>query len=162
VVGLGFIVMIFASFYLAYLINQSQTSTIKPAKKWLIYAILIFMVLSGIKNVLPKRDGYNYMQEAVAWAHHNKIDSSNTFYNDSRLRHYANAKFIGTWNNNDLRLLTAINNNELSDYQFLMLAYSDTKEASELINNGSIQFKQIKRFNNNNKRKIVTVYQRIN
>lgn len=162
VVGLGFIVMIFASFYLAYLINQSQTSTIKPTKKWLIYAILIFMVLSGIKNVLPKRDGYNYMQEAVAWAHHNKIDSSNTFYNDSRLRHYANAKFIGTWNNNDLRLLTAINNNELSDYQFLMLAYSDTKEASELINNGSIQFKQIKRFNNNNKRKIVTVYQRIN
>jgi len=35
VVGLGFIVMIFASFYLAYLINQSQTSTIKPAKNGL-------------------------------------------------------------------------------------------------------------------------------
>jgi hypothetical protein len=111
-----------------------------------IYLILIFMLGSIIKNVWPKAEGYNYMQEAVAWVKANKIGNEPVFYNEPRLRYYANEDFIGTWPNNYQFIDEKIQNNEINGYKYLLITYSNknSKEIDQIrqqLNNFTISHK---------------------
>lgn len=87
-VTLVWILLIFASFQMAKLSHQNNARS-----RFLVIVISLCMVLGLIKNVLPKRDGYNYEQTAVRWLAAKKPAQQTVFYNNSRLRYYANADF---------------------------------------------------------------------
>jgi hypothetical protein len=82
------------------------------------------MLGSVIKNVWPKAEGYNYMQDAVAWVKANNPNHDPVFYNEPRLRFYAGEEFIGAWPDNWQLVQEQIQSNEINGYKFLLITYS--------------------------------------
>lgn len=162
VLALSLILMIFASFYLAelfkYLLTPSKT---EKKMKWLVIALIVFMLLSLVKNILPKRDGYNYMQDAVIWLNETNESKKPVFYDDSRARYYAGAPFIGTWSDNWLLVKTAIENKSIIQYEFLTISYSyKHPEREQFILKNLSQFHEIKKFGSPNAKKYVVIYRK--
>lgn len=125
VVALAFVLMIPAAFQLGKLLTQySQNKIQNKLLIVAIYLILIFMLVSTIKNVWPKAEGYNYMQEAVAWVKSNNPNHEPVFYNEPRLRYYANEDFNGGWPDNIDYFKEKILNNEINQYDYLLIAYN--------------------------------------
>ena len=125
VVALAFVLMIPAAFQLGQLLTQYSQNKIQNKQLVVaIHFILIFMLGSVIKNVWPKAEGYNFMQEAVAWVKANNPNHDPVFYNESRMRYYADEKFIGTWPNNWDMIQQKINNGEIEQYNYLLISYS--------------------------------------
>lgn len=87
-VTLVWVLLIFASFQIAKLSKQNNSKS-----RFLLIVISICMMLGVIKNILPKRDGYNYEQEAVTWLNAKRPAPQTVFYHNSRLRYYAHADF---------------------------------------------------------------------
>ena len=88
IASLGFILLILAAFCLDYFLKQP--------KKWLDYMVLGVMLVAlafgFITNLVPKKPGYNYEQEAVAWVkQHTNTDA--VFYVSPRARYYADVPF---------------------------------------------------------------------
>ena len=52
------------------------------------------MVLGVVKNVLPKADGYNYMQEAATWINDNNTENAPVFYDELTGRLFSRAKIM--------------------------------------------------------------------
>ncbi len=132
VVALAFVLMIPAAFQLGKLLTQySQNKIQNKQLVAAIYLILIFMVGSLMKNVWPKAEGYNYMQDAVAWVEANNPNHEPVFYNESRMRLYANEEFIGTWEDNWDVIQTQIKNNQINEFKYLLISYS-SKQSSKI------------------------------
>jgi uncharacterized membrane protein len=132
VVALAFVLMIPAAFQLGKLLTQYSQNKIQNKQLVVaIYLILIFMLGSVIKNVWPKAEGYNYMQDAVAWVEANNPNHEPVFYNESRMRLYANEKFIGTWEDNWNVIQTKIKNNQINEFKYLLISYS-SKQSSKI------------------------------
>jgi hypothetical protein len=51
------------------------------------------MVLSFVKIIWPKSQGYNYEQEAVQWIKQHNTNNSPVFYVSPRARYYAGASY---------------------------------------------------------------------
>jgi hypothetical protein len=163
VLALSLILMIFASFYLGKLFKYLQTSSTTNKKmKWLAIVLVIFMSLGLVKNILPKRDGYNYVQNAVAWLKTKNTTNAPVFYDDTRARYYAGAPFIGnTWIENWVVLRTAIENGSIDQYEFLVINHSNRYRERELLLAKDIpQYVPIKRFSDANHKKYVVIYQK--
>ncbi len=125
VVALAFVLMIPAAFQLGQLLTQYSQNKIQNKQLVVaIHLILIFMLGSVIKNVWPKAEGYNYMQDAVAWVKANNPNHDPVFYNEPRLRFYADEEFIGTWPDNWQLVQEQIQSNEINGYKFLLITYS--------------------------------------
>jgi uncharacterized membrane protein len=132
VVALAFVLMIPAAFQLGKLLTQySQKKIQNKQLVAAIYLILIFMLGSIIKNVWPKAEGYNYMQEAVAWVKANNPNHESVFYNESRMRFYAQEDFIGTWPDNWMLVQEQIKNNQINEFKYLLISYS-SKQSSKI------------------------------
>jgi hypothetical protein len=156
VVALAWLLLIFASFYFA----QLSTKNSKKAR----LAFIIITIISSlcfIKNVLPKRDGYNYSQDAVAWTKAHNKENAPVFYNETRMRYYANETFLGTWPDKLQFLANAVDNKSINQYEYLLID-SSKKEAEKLklITDTIPQYKLIKRFNNAKRKKFVLVFKR--
>lgn len=155
-VALAWILLIFASFYLTSL--SSNTSKIRR-NAFVILCLILILCL--IKNTLPKRDGYNYSQDAVKWVQLMNIDNKQIYYNDSRLRYYANESFIGVWSNNWEKLGTDINNNKIHQYEYLVIDFSNQDIAkADTLNNTLPNYKEIKRFYAAKNKKYCAIYQK--
>lgn len=125
IVALAFVLMIPAAFQLGSLLTQYSQNKIKNKRLILtIYIVIAFMLGSIIKNIWPKAEGYNYMQDAVAWTKIINRNNAPVFYNESRMRYYADEKFIGTWPNNWDMIQQKINNGEIEQYNYLLISYS--------------------------------------
>ena len=125
VVALAFILMILAAFQLGKLLTQYSQNKIQNRQLVAaIYLILIFMLGSLIKNVWPKAEGYNFKQEAVAWVKANNLNHEPVLYNESRMRYYADEKFIGSQPMNWDMIQQIINNGEIDQYKYLLINYS--------------------------------------
>ncbi|HSH53415.1 MAG TPA: hypothetical protein VK967_00170 [Methylotenera sp.] len=162
VLALSLVLMIFAAFYLAelfkYILTPSKT---EKKMKWLVVALIVFMSLSIVKNILPKRDGYNYMQDAVAWLNAKNESKQPVFFDDSRIRYYAGAPFIGTWDDTWIAVKTAIENKSIDQYEFLVINHSYKQADREQILAKEIpQYSPIKKFNDANNKKSVVIYQK--
>jgi hypothetical protein len=132
IVALAFVLMIPAAFQLEKIITKLSENKIKSNKLGLaIYAILIIMLGCLIKNVLPKANGYNYMQQAVSFVKVANQKNEPVFYNEPRLRYYANEDFIGTWPDNYQFIDEKIQNNEIIGYKYLLITYSN-KNSKEI------------------------------
>jgi hypothetical protein len=160
VLALSFILMIFASFYLADLFKCLESKSNNNDKlKWLTIALVGFMLLSFVKNILPKAEGYNYMQDAVAWVKVNNKEDKPVFYDDSRVRYYAGAPFVGTGTDSWSIVTSAIEDQSIQQYDFLLINHSAKHpEREKLITEKLAQYSEVKRFSSFKAKKIVIVY----
>ncbi len=160
VLALSFILMIFASFYLADLFKYLESKSNSDRKlKWLTIALVGFMLLSLVKNILPKAEGYNYMQDAVTWVNTNNKENKPVFYDDSRVRFYANAPFVGTGSDSWFIVTSAIENQSIQKYDFLLINHSAKHpEREKLIKEKLTQYSEVKRFTSHNTKKTLVIY----
>lgn len=162
VLAISFILMVLASFYFAHLLDQSAIKSNKKSQ-WIVRVLLVVMVLGFVKNLMPKKTGYNYMQDAVKWLDSNSHASLKTevFFNETRMRYYAGAPFIGTWNNNLSLISTAISDRSIYQHPFLMIATSTKEEVNlHALMVKLPDYKEIKRFHDAKAKKYVIVYQK--
>jgi hypothetical protein len=160
VLALSFILMIFASFYLADLFKYLASKSNNYNKlKWLTIALIGFMLLSFVKNILPKAEGYNYMQDAVAWVKANNKENKPVFYDDSRVRYYAGAPFVGTGIDSWFQVKSAIENQSIQQYDFLLINHSAKHpEREKLITEKLAQYSEVKRFTSHKAKKTLIIY----
>jgi hypothetical protein len=96
IIALGLILLIFAAFHLASLIEKIRLKQIeKPWEKILLFIFLALLTFSTVKNILPKRAGYNFEQDAVAYLKRQQIPNEKVFFITPRSRYYAGAPFAG-------------------------------------------------------------------
>ena len=156
VVAFSWILMIFAALYYAELLQSTN-------KKHLFSAIFIAILLSLglVKNIWPKREGYNYMQDAAAWLQQKNINNNSVFYDDSRMRYASGAPFVGTWGDNRNYFLQTIPKNiHINKYNYLVI--SSNKKHPETINyiqKYLLQYKCVATFYNPQKTKGIFIYQ---
>ena len=158
VLALSFILMVFAAFYFAELLfNDNQN---KKAK-WLVLALIVFMLGGTVKNILPKQQGYNYQQEAVAWlSTHNKSNEP-VFYEDSRMRYFAGAPFIGSGIYNWGLLAAENKSNTTNIYAYLVINHAiQHPEKEALIAEKLPEYHAVNRFSSANAKKSIVIYQK--
>ena len=166
VLALSFILMVFAAFYLAYLFkylddDYLKINNITRKKKWLVMALLMLMTLGIIKNILPKHNGYNYMQNAVSWVKNDNVDNKPIFYDDTRARYYAGERFVGTWADNWSRVSEAIGNKSILQHDYLIINLSSKHpEQQAWLNAHLSQFEVSKTFYDAKKKKYTIVYKK--
>jgi hypothetical protein len=160
VLALSFILMIFASFYLADLFKYLESKSNSDRKlKWLTIALIGFMLLSLVKNILPKAEGYNYMQDAVAWVKTNNKENKPVFYDDSRVRFYAGESFVGAGTDSWSNVTSAIENQSIQQYDFLLINLSAKHpEREKLITEKLAQYNEVKRFTSHKAKKTLIIY----
>jgi hypothetical protein len=96
IIVLGLLLLIFAAFQLATLIEKLQTKQFgKPWKRISFFMLVLLIALFAIKNVWPKRAGYNFEQEAVAYLKQQQIANDKIFFVTPRSRYFAGAPFAG-------------------------------------------------------------------
>jgi hypothetical protein len=160
VLALSFVLMVFSSFYLANLIQKLNTQP-----RWTLRALVgvigLVMCLTLIKNILPKKDGYNYMQDAITWLKEQNTSNAPIYYNEARLRYFAGEPYIGKWDDNLAVLKEALDSNEISNYDILVLAISNTQINQDgLPDKRLTNYREIHRFSDPKKRKHVIIYKK--
>jgi len=160
VLALSFILMIFASFYLAELLFNRKNSN---KSEWLITIIIIILCGGLIKNLMPKSQGYNYLQEAVYWVKTNSSESQRIYYSEPRMRYYAEVKYNGKWSDDWLKIKTDIESNKIIEFDYLVLAHQENhKQTEKNILRKINYFGEIKRFYSSNPTKYVAIYKKNN
>jgi hypothetical protein len=96
IIALAFILLIFAAFHFASLVDKMRANQInKRWQKILFIALVALIALIAIKNLLPKRAGYNFEQDAVAYLKQQHIPNNKVFFVTPRSRYYAGAPYAG-------------------------------------------------------------------
>jgi|APLak6261703504_1056268.scaffolds.fasta_scaffold02146_2 hypothetical protein len=162
VVGFAFILMIFASFQFAKILkNYDQTSEKKSKSEWLAIALIVFMSLSLIKNVLPKSEGYNYMQDAANWVKYHNKENKPVFSDESRIRYYIGNAFTLNNGENWDAVSREIDNHQIQSYDYLLISHSAKyPEREKIITDKLPQYKEVKRFNSVKSKKSIVIYQK--
>lgn len=162
VVGLSFILMVLASFQFSKILKNHANSSEKISKsKWLAYLLVTFMILSLVKNVLPKSEGYNYMQDATTWIKKNNVNNKPVFFDEPRLRYYAGVPFIGKWDDEWNAVVTAIEDGSINNYEFLVINHSAKHPEREItISNKLPRYQEIHRVNATKAKKSIVIYQK--
>lgn len=161
VIAFAFILMIFASFQLGDLFKYFNQSPSPKDKKmqWLTIAILTFMLLGVVKNILPKSEGYNYLQDAAAWIKENNKKNKPVFYDEKRVRYYAGAEFTGTWNDGWEGVRLAIQTKTLNKYEYLVINHSSKyPEREQYMADTLPEFIEVKRFSSVKRKKSTVIY----
>ncbi|MDP2154037.1 MAG: hypothetical protein Q8J66_10320 [Methylotenera sp.] len=160
VVGLAFVLMILATFQFANILMRSSSH---PAKKfqWLAIGLIVFMTLSIVKNIMPKAEGYNYMQDAAAWVKTYNKDNKPVFYDETRVRYYLNEPFSRDAKFNWPAVKSAIENGSIKNYDILMISHSKKRPEQEvLIAEQLPEYSEIKRFNQSKEKKSIVIYRK--
>ena len=162
VVALSFIIMIFSAFYLAELLVHFMKKNPQNKKNnWLLFGVSILMSITFISNILPKQQGYNYLQNAVGWVQANNKSKQPVFYDEARARYYANEAFIGSWPDSWEIVKKEIENRQIDNYEILIINHSIKHPERELyIIKNLTNFAEVKRFNNPKSNKFAVVYQK--
>jgi hypothetical protein len=150
--------MLFAAFYFAVLLFDNPQN---KYKKWLVVVLVLFMMGGAIKNTLPKKDGYNYQQEAVAWMLANNHENKSVFYNERRMRYYANLPFDGYWDDKWRFVERIINDNSISRYDYLVISLAKNKPEHEILIKHKLKhYIELKRFYDAKHKKYVAIYKK--
>jgi hypothetical protein len=161
VVALAFVLMILAAFQLGQLLTQYSQNKIRNKQLVVaIHLILIFMLGSIIKNVWPKAEGYNYMQDAVAWVKANNPNNKPVFYNEQRLIFYSGEKFKEIRGENFKELDSIIHNNKLNEFDYLVIKVNNERKESEVLDKKISSFKKVFISTSNKSKKSVIIYER--
>jgi hypothetical protein len=156
VVSLAWILLVFASFQLAELSSNSGKK-----QRTLFIIICITLCLCFVKNILPKREGYNYQQNAVSWIKSHNTQNQAVFYDDSRVRYYAKQPFEGTGIANLVELTNAYNNKSINNYHYLVINSSkERNESEQFISSQLPNFSEIKRISSYKGKKQIVIYRK--
>ena len=155
VAALSWVLLVLGAFYFAALLAN------KDRKLTLIASLIVIALCLGlVKNILPKRQGYNYMQEAVAWLNKNNTQRLPVFYDDKRLRYYANAPFIhdsDDWES----LSNKIQYASIHDYGYLVINHSSKHPERKLfLKQHLLSYQEIASFNSVKSKNSIVIYQR--
>lgn len=162
VVPLTFMLTLLAAFGLRQLVGQMTGTSRNRFYKWLVAALLVILTLCIVKNVLPKREGYNYQQDAVAWVKSRNTDNLPVFYDNSRVRHYAGEPFIGTWTDLWGKVADAVRDGSIHSYEFLLISQEDGEEwKSAYLAENLPDFREVHRSANPKGKKFIVVYQKV-
>lgn len=154
VVSLAWILLIFASFYLT---SLSLSSSKKVRITFIILCVLLG--LGFIKNILLKREGYNYTQNAVAWVKTKNTANLPVFYDETRMVYYSNSPFTGKWDNRWKITLSAIKEGTIKGHAFLLISHSKKySNRLNIIKEKLPEYIEVKRFNNYKAKKFVVIY----
>jgi hypothetical protein len=160
VAALAWLLMILAAFMLTELTQKVGAIESKKSAKKLAYTILIsFLLLSVVKNIMPKQAGYNYQQDAMTWLNTYNTQHENVLIDDSRLRYYAEQPFR-IQKSNLSELENAYNNKTI--YQHSILVVSSTNKNSEgelFVAKNLPEYREIKRFSNGKASKHIVIYE---
>ncbi len=162
VLALSFVLMIFAAFYLAVLLQYIENKN-KPYTKhrWLAIGLMAFMLIGLIKNILPKQTGYNYIQNAITWIDEHNLSKQNIFFDDKRMRYYADLPFVQDIGDDWLAVTKAIDDKSINQYQYLLLSFSEkNKDREKLVAEKLPEYQEIQRFNAVKAKKSVVLYQK--
>jgi len=156
VIALSLILILLASFAL------SDLSSRKEKKLKIVFSILCLIICLGlVKNILPKRDGYNYRQDAISWLQQHNQNKAPVFYDESRLRYFANEPFEGGWKDTWQAFLTALNNGSIKNKQYMLINHSKKNpERITFVQNNLPEFKEVHRCYNRKKKKFIVIYKR--
>jgi hypothetical protein len=146
---------VLGAFYFATLLASKQKRTALIAS-----LVVIALCLGLVKNILPKRQGYNYMQEAVAWLNKNNTQQLPVFYDEKRLRYYANAPFIN--DSDDWKSLSnKIQSASIHDYGYLVISHSSKHpERKQFLKDHLPSYQEIASFNSVKSKNSIVIYQR--
>ena len=160
VAPLSLVLLLIAAFGLATLLQRLPSWSSK--KRWLVYILILVMTLGMIKNVLPKRAGYNYQQDAVAWVKIHNPNNFPIFYDSSRVRHYAGEPYIGRWQDVWKKVTDAIEDRSIHNYKFLIINHEDIEKwKSAYLTENLPEFMEVYRTSSPNGKKFVVIYQNI-
>jgi hypothetical protein len=155
VAGLSWVLLVLGAFYFAALLasNQKRIALITSL-------VVIALCLGFVKNILPKRQGYNYMQEAVAWLSKNNTQNLPVFYDEKRLRYYASAPFTNDsddWESLSKKFQSA----SIHHYGYLMLRHSSKyPERKQYLKDHLPSYQEIASFNSVKSKNSIVIYQR--
>ncbi len=120
---LTLMLIILAAFGLRQLVVQLENADRSRRYKWLVTGLMLILALGMVKNVLPKREGYHYELEAVAWLKQHNQQNLPTYYETPRLRYYAGERFIGLGPDlNWSHLQALIEKNQLHEYEYILVS----------------------------------------
>ncbi len=155
--GLSWILLVLGAFYFAVLLD------IKDKKIAMITSLIVVALCLGfVKNILPKRQGYNYMQEAVTWVKQHNIEQKPVFYDESRLRYYATEPFTGATPDPWKETLIKMKMGYFNRYTFLLISHSTKAQSRESeLRRLKPRYREIARFPDEKKRKFIVIYQNL-
>ena len=162
IVSIGFIVLVFAAFCLASLVHKLRTNTFKRQwQKWFTIALIVIFSASYIKNTLPKKDGYTFEKDAVAYVKQKNIANDRIFFVTDKSIFYAGAHFNGRHSDHWQLTLDAIKDGSIYHYDYLLL-YAEVDENSpeqeKVIREQLSQYRLEKEFYGVNKKKKIMLY----
>ena len=156
VAGLSWILMVLGAFYFAALLARKERKL-----AFVTSLVVVALCLGFVKNILPKRQGYNYMLDAAAWLKQQNNSQAPVFYNETRMRYYMNEPFIGVWVDNQKLVRDAIKNKTIERYMFLaILQSSKDLEENKLISKQLNNYWEIKRFNSFKAKNAIVIYRK--
>jgi hypothetical protein len=162
VIALGFMLLLLASFSFASLLRSCHGKTKESLiKKWIMIATIVILSLCLIKNIWPKRDDYNYEQNAVAFVKQHQSSADTVFYVSPRARYYAGAAYRNTGYDNWDLTSKAIKDGSIQRYDYLVINIDNSypereKELSEALKNHQL----IKEFMAFKSRKKIMIFAR--
>ncbi|MGZ8272064.1 MAG: hypothetical protein ACXWT5_12840, partial [Methylophilus sp.] len=122
IIALGFILLIFAAFHLASLIEIIRTKSMgKRWQKIIFFVLLALISFSAVKNLLPKQAGYTYEQDAIAYVKQLRVSNSKVFYVTPRSRYFAEAPYAGRGYDYWDYTLKAIADGSIYQYDYLVI-----------------------------------------
>ncbi len=122
IIAVGFITLIFAAFCLAPLITTLRTRRFSNQwQKWLTILLIVIFSLSFIRNILPKKDGYTFEQDAVAYVKQQQIANDQVFFVTDKSIFYAGASYTGRRSDHWQLIKDAIEDGTIYKYDYLML-----------------------------------------
>jgi hypothetical protein len=150
IIVLGLLLLIFAAFQLAGLIEKLQTKQlIKPWQRISFFMLVLLIALFAIKNVWPKRVGYNFEQEAVAYLKQQQVANDKIFFVTPRSRYFAGAPFAARgyeyWDYTE----QAIANGSIYQYEYLAINLDIDKQFAarkKVLDEKLPQYKLVKEF----------------
>lgn len=156
VAGLSWILLVLGAFYFAALLTNKDKKLAFIAS-----LIVIALCLGLVKNILPKREGYNYMQEAAAWLKLHNSGQERVFYNETRMRYYMGEPFVGTWNNNEAYLNQFIIGGSIQQYSLLVINQSAKKTKENALTNKLLSnYVEVERFNSFKAKNSIVIYRK--
>jgi hypothetical protein len=122
VISLALLLMLFAAFRMGSLLSPAPAGISQSSgRKWLGIFFVVLLGLGLVANLWPKKDSYNYEQEAVIWLKQHSEADSTVFYVSPRARYYAGAPYAGRGVDYWVSVSDALADGSIHKYDYLVI-----------------------------------------
>jgi hypothetical protein len=159
IIALAFILLIFAAFHLASFAEKIHNNQINERWHKVLFFILVALItLFAIKNVLPKRSGYNFEQDAVVYIKKLQKPNDRVFYVSPRTRFYAGEPFSSRGYDFEEYTAKAIANGSIQHYDYLAINITSNPEQEKKLKATLVNYQLIKEIMGPRSKKKVMIF----